>query len=83
MNTWLSLLPPLITIAIAVWSKNILPSLLIGLLTGSYLLHPTVTGGFATAVDPIVKTLTDKANLQVLLFLYLFSGVLGIIPRSG
>ncbi|MBA2434497.1 MAG: hypothetical protein H0V54_05320, partial [Chthoniobacterales bacterium] len=83
MNTWLSLLPPLITIAIAIWSKKILPSLLIGLLTGSYLLHPTVTGGFATAVDQIVKTLTDKENLQVLLFLYLFSGLIGIIKRSG
>jgi len=83
MNTWLSLLPPLITIAVAIWSKKILPSLLIGLLIGSYLLHPTVTGGFATAVDQIVKTLTDKDNLQVLLFLYLFSGLIGIVKRSG
>jgi len=83
MNTWLSLLPPLITIAIAIWSKKILPSLLIGLLTGSYLLHPTVTGGFEGAVDQIVKTLTDKDSLQVLLFLYLFSGLIGIIKRSG
>jgi len=83
MNPWLSLLPPLITIAIAIWSKKILPSLLIGLLTGSYLLNPTVTGGFATAVDQIVKTLTDKDNLQVLLFLYLFSGLIGIVKRSG
>jgi len=83
MNTWLSLLPPLITIGIAIWSKKILPALLIGLLTGSYLLHPTVTGGFATAVDQIVKTLTDKDNLQVLLFLYLFSGLIGIVKRSG
>ncbi len=83
MNPWLSLLPPLITIAIAIWSKKILPSLLIGLLTGSYLLHPTVTGGFEGAVDQIVKTLTDKGNLQVLLFLYLFSGLIGIIKNSG
>ncbi len=83
MNTWLSLLPPLITIAIAIWSKKILPSLLRGLLTGSYLLHPTATGGFEGAVDQIVKTLTDKESLQVLLFLYLFSGLIGIIKRSG
>ena len=83
MNPWLSLLPPLITIAVAIWSKKILPSLLIGLLTGSYLLHPTVTGGFEGAVDQIVKTLTDKDSLQVLLFLYLFSGLIGIMKRSG
>ncbi len=80
---WLSLLPPLIAIAIAVWSKKIIPSLLIGLLAGSYFLHATLTGGFETAVDYIVKTLTDKENLQVLLFLYLFSGLISLIKKSG
>lgn len=80
-NTWLSILPPIITIAVAIWSKKIIPSLLIGLLTGSYFLHPTVTGGFETAVDQIVKTVTDKENLQVLLFLYSFSGLIAFIFR--
>jgi Na+/H+ antiporter NhaC len=36
-----------------------------------------------TAVDQIVATLTDKDSLQVLLFLYLFSGLMGIIKKSG
>ena len=81
--TWLSILPPLLTIAIAIWTKRIIPSLLIGLLFGSYLLHPTVTGGFETAVDQIVKTLIDKGSLQVLLFLYLFSGLIALIKKSG
>lgn len=81
--TWLSILPPIITIAIAIWSKKIIPSLLIGLLAGSYFLHPTVTGGFETAVDQIVKTLMDKDSLQVLLFLYLFSGLIALIKKSG
>jgi len=83
MNPWLSILPPLITIALAIWSKRILPSLLVGLLAGGYLLRPTLTGGFESAVDKIVATLTDKDNLRVLLFLYLFSGLIGIIKRSG
>ena len=81
--TWLSVLPLLLTIAIAIWSKKIIPSLLIGLLAGSYFLHPTVTGGFETAVYQIVKTLTDKDNLQELLFLYLFSGLIALIKKSG
>lgn len=80
---WLSILPPVITIAIAIWSKKIIPSLLIGLLAGSYLLNPTPTGGFETAVDQVVKTLTDSGSLQVLLFLYLFSGLISLIRKSG
>ena len=80
---WLSVLPPLITIVVAIWSKKIIPSLLVGLIAGSYLLNPSATGGFETAVDQIVKTLTDKNNLQVLLFLYLFSGLIALIRKSG
>lgn len=80
---WLSILPALLTIAVATWSKRIIPSLLVGLLLGGYLLDPRITGGFETAVDWIVATLTDKDSLQVLLFLYVFSGLMGIIRKSG
>jgi tetracycline resistance efflux pump len=83
LNTWLSILPPIMTIAVAMWSKKIIPSLIIGLLVGGYLLNPTPTGGFETAVDHIVKTLTDSGSLQVLLFLYLFSGLISLIRNSG
>lgn len=81
--TWGSILPPLLTIAIAIWSKRIMASLLAGLLAGGYLVTPQITGGFETTVDAIVSTLTDKGNLQVLLFLYLFSGLMGLIRKSG
>lgn len=82
-NAWLSILPSIITIVIAIWSKKIIPSLLIGLLVGGYLLNPTLTGGFETAVDQIVKTLTDSGSLQVLLFLYLFSSLISLMRKSG
>jgi tetracycline resistance efflux pump len=80
---WLSTLPPVITIVLAIWSKKILPSLLVGLLAGSYLFNPSPAGGFETAADNIVKLLSDKSNLQVLLFLYLFSGLIGLMKKSG
>lgn len=80
---WLSLLPPIITIAAAMWSRKILPSLLLGLLVGSYLLNPSLLGGVETAVESLVKTLADKDNLQVLLFLYLFSGLITLVRRAG
>lgn len=34
-NTWLSIIPATITIAVAIWSKKVLPSLLLGLLVTS------------------------------------------------
>lgn len=47
------------------------------------MLSPTPTGGFETAVDQIVKALTDSGNLQVLLFLYLFGGLISLMRKSG
>ncbi len=82
-KTWLSLLPSMVTIIIAIWSKKILPSLLLGLLVGSYLLNPSVIGGLETAIENVIKILSDRGNLQVLLFLYLFSGLIALIKRAG
>ncbi|MEK9159302.1 MAG: Na+/H+ antiporter NhaC family protein [Patescibacteria group bacterium] len=81
--TWLSVLPPVITIAFAIWSKKILPSLLLGLLVGSYLLDPSIIGGLEVAIENILKILSDTSNLQVLLFLYLFNGLITLIKNAG
>jgi tetracycline resistance efflux pump len=80
---WLSLLPPAVTICAAIWSKKILPSLLLGLLVGGYLLNPTLIGGFETAITHLIAILSDQGNLQVLLFLYLFSGLIALVRKAG
>ena len=82
-NTWLSIIPAIITIAVAIWSKKVLPSLLLGLLVGSYLLNHSIIGGLETAIENVVKILSDKDNLQVLLFLYLFSGLIALVRKAG
>ena len=82
-NTWLSILPATITIAVAIWSKKVLPSLLLGLLVGSYLLNHSVIGGLETAIANAVNIISDKGNLQVLLFLYLFSGLIALVRKAG
>lgn len=82
-NAWLSIIPATITIAAAIWSKRVLPSLLLGLLVGSYLLNSSIIGGLETALDHVVGILSEKENLQVLLFLYLFSGLIALVRKAG
>jgi ABC-type polar amino acid transport system ATPase subunit len=82
-NTWLSIIPATITIAVAIWSKKVLPSLLLGLLVGSYLLNHSVIGGLETAIANAVNIISDQGNLQVLLFLYLFSGLIALVRKAG
>ena len=60
-----------------------MPSLLLGLLVGSYLLNHSVIGGLETAITNAVNVISDKGNLQVLLFLYLFSGLIALVRKAG
>ncbi|CAN5413380.1 Na+/H+ antiporter NhaC family protein [soil metagenome] len=80
---WISVIPPVLTIAFAIYSKKIIPSLIAGFLIGCFLLDPSPAGGFESAISYLVSIITDKENLQVFLFLYLFSGLIAIISRSG
>lgn len=81
--TWISILPALITVVLAIWSKRIIPSLFAGLLLGGYLLDSTISGGFEITIDRVVATISNKNSLQVLLFLYVFSGFIGLVKKSG
>ena len=81
--TWIAIVPPLLTIVVVIWSKKVLPSLLLGLLVGSYLLNPSLVGGIQTAIESIINMLSDTDSLQVLVFLYLFSGFIALIKKSG
>lgn len=81
--TWLSIVPAVLTIALAVWTKRILPSLLIGVLVGCILKARSVFSGFPLAIEYVIGVLADKDNLHVLLFLYLFSALVQLIQRSG
>jgi tetracycline resistance efflux pump len=80
---WLSIIPPLLTILLAIWTKRIIPSLFAGLLVGSMLKAGSFLQGFPAAVDYIINMLSDKGNLAVLLFLYLFSGLVMLVKKSG
>lgn len=79
----LSLAPPLVAIILALITRQVIPSLLIGLWVGSYIAAPGIISSIAKMADYIVNTLADRGNLDVLLFLYAFSGLVAIIELSG
>ncbi len=80
---WTALLPPVLTIAVAAFSRRIIPSLVLGLFAGGLIFQPTAIGWLDAPVDAILKTLTDRNNLQVLLFLYFFSALMRLLRRAG
>ncbi|MTI48525.1 MAG: hypothetical protein FH761_11825 [Firmicutes bacterium] len=79
----LSLVPPLVAIVLALISKQVIPSLLIGLWAGSFIMEPGILSSISKTMDYIITTLTSPGNLDVLLFLYAFSGLVAIIELTG
>ncbi len=78
-----AILPPLIAIILAWATKQIIPALLTGLLVGSFIMEPGLITGIAKMVEYVEATFLNQGNLDVLLFLYVFSGFVGLLKMSG
>ncbi|MFA9559523.1 Na+/H+ antiporter NhaC family protein [Evansella sp. AB-rgal1] len=81
--SWLSILPFLVVIPIAIYTKQVLPGLIVGLLVGSYIISPTILGGIQTMLVYVVQALIDENNIKIIVFLYSFAGLIGMIKVSG
>ena len=84
-NTAWSLLPPLIAIVLALLTKEVYSSLLLGILTGALLytngnLVDTANRVFTTG---IVASLTDSYNMGILVFLVILGTLVCLMNRAG
>ncbi|MGG3452201.1 Na+/H+ antiporter NhaC family protein [Domibacillus aminovorans] len=82
-QTWLSIIPFMIVIAMSIWLKNILPGLVVGILIGSIIVSGGLLAGIEQSVSYIVTTLSDETNIKIIGFLYLFSGLVGMMNIAG
>lgn len=84
MNTWLSLLPPLIAIVLAIRTRQVLLSLLTGIFSGSLILHHfSIYPAFVGTVEIVVKVIADPDNARMLLFSLMIGSVVLLVQRSG
>ena len=66
---WLSLLPPVLAILIAVWKREVILALLVAILAAETLLNnfnPFI--GFLAAIGRISYVFSDAGNARILLF---------------
>lgn len=82
---WISLLPPIIAIALALIFRHVVVSLFFGIWLGGFFiagLNPLA--GLGRTVDTfIVPSLADTDNASILIFSALLSAMVGVISRSG
>ncbi|MDR2510446.1 MAG: Na+/H+ antiporter NhaC family protein [Spirochaetaceae bacterium] len=83
----LSVLPPVIAIALALITKEVIFSLLLGIIAGaaifSFLSGLGFTGVFTTAIDLMVRKVGDADNAAMIVFLALLGALVALITRAG
>lgn len=82
---WLSLVPPLVAIVLAIFTRRTLLSLLVGIIAGAVILHGgnPITGLWSACADYLWVKATDWDKVQVYLFTLLTGGMIGVVSASG
>ena len=85
---WVSIMPPLVAILIALTLRNVIPALLIGVWLGATALRSfSLAGIFRGLLDGfeiyVVRALADEEHAAIILFSLMIGGMVGIITRNG
>ncbi len=88
---WLSILPPLIAIILALIFREVVVSLFAGVVSGAFIvggmrvdsLYWFVVSIFEALTTFVINALTDGGHMSVILFSLLIGGMVALISRNG
>ncbi|MBR0539004.1 MAG: hypothetical protein IJK36_02100 [Bacteroidales bacterium] len=92
MPLWMSILPPLVAIVMALLIKEVISSLFVGILTGTFLMAlyggaspaSALGGGLLRVVDTyVVGSLFDADHVTIIVFTLIIGGMVRIITVNG
>ena len=92
MPLWLSVLPPLVAITMALLTREVLSSLFVGILTGTFIMSlfdgatpiSALLSGFLRIVDTyIIGALTDSDHVMIIVFTLIIGGMVRILSING
>jgi Na+/H+ antiporter NhaC len=82
--TWISLLPPLLAIVLAIWTRQVYLSLAAGVWLGWTVLsgwNPLT--GLGAGIDALVGVLGDAGNARVILFTLVIGALIATVEAAG
>ena len=80
---FLSVIPPLVTIVLALAIRNVFVALLVGIFLASMTLSPDIFSGINATFYNVVKTFASNGNTIVIMSLLLIGAMLYLSERSG
>ena len=82
--SWISVLPPLLAIVLAIWTKEVILSLFAGIWMGFTLLSGfNPLAGLADGLDGVIGVFSDAGDTRVIVFTLLIGPLIATIERSG
>jgi Na+/H+ antiporter NhaC len=87
-GTWVSILPPLLAIAAALITKNVIPALFMGLWFGAFAINGfSLIGAFTGILEAfqvyVLGALANPDHAAIILFSFMIGGMVGIISKNG
>ncbi len=85
----LSIIPPIIAIGLALWTKEVISSLIIGILSGTFIYSFYTTSGVLSVLTKTFSTTTELMtgkmgdNGAIILFLALLGALVAVVTRAG
>jgi len=83
-GTWVSLLPPLIAIGLALITREVILSLFAGLWVGAlFLVGYDPFAGTSQSLSIMVDSIANKDHVAIIVFSLLLGGMVGVMSRGG
>ena len=83
-GTWVSLIPPLVAIGLALITREVILSLFAGIWVGAlFLVGFNPIGGTTQSLEVMIDALVDADHIAIIVFSLLLGGMVGVMSRSG
>jgi len=87
-GSWVSILPPVLTIALALAFKRVVPALFVGIWMGAWAINGfSLAGAWTGLLDTfqlyVANALSNPDHTAIVLFSMMIGGMVGIISRNG
>lgn len=83
-GTWISIIPPIVAIGLALITREVILSLFAGIWVGALIvvgLNPF--SGSAHTLQVMIDSLVDKDHIAIIVFSLFLGGMVGVMSRSG
>lgn len=83
MDSWLTLLPPCLSILLAITTKQVYVAIFAGIMAGSILLSHNVLLGITNSFNAVADTFHSSNSVKSLIFILMIGAIINVMKQSG